>query len=151
MSEPSIGLIGIRLQQYAKTQGYTPRQASEALGEDPAFVARMVAGAHVNSDFIARMPQVFPHLNLRWLLTGQGTMQQHPPQPGGAAGPLEKMEKRLEALRNTDALKSEAAKARRLQEVLALGQAAARHYMLLQSQALDSLGAFQPTHHTHHD
>ena len=84
--------IGLRLQSFIDDLGETQRAVSKHLMVEQGYFNQIVKGhKKISSTIILRLAKRFTNLNLRWLLTGEGTMygletiyEQPPPElPAG--------------------------------------------------------------------
>jgi len=64
-----------RLAEIIKYYHLTHAAFAEKMGIQKSSVSHLLSGRNKpNFDFLARFPDVFPEINLIWLLTGQGEM-----------------------------------------------------------------------------
>ncbi len=64
-----------RLAQVINHYHLTHAAFAEKMGIQKSSVSHLLSGRNKpNFDFIARFPEVFPEINLQWLLTGKGNM-----------------------------------------------------------------------------
>ena len=89
-------LIGLRLQSFIDDLGETQRAVSKHLMVEQGYFNQIVKGhKKISSTIILRLAKRFTNLNLRWLLTGEGSMygletiyEQPPPElPAGDQPP----------------------------------------------------------------
>ena len=103
---------GIRLQQLIKALNLKQASFAQSLGMTQPNISRMVSGeSRISVEVLNRIIDTYKHINLHWLLTGQGAMfMEAPPEksrevqePSAAymakgKGWLEELEERVERL-----------------------------------------------------
>ena len=79
-------LIGLRLQSFIDDLGHTQSAVSKLLAVEQGYFNQIIKGhKKISSTIILRLAKRFTQLNLRWLLTGEGSMYgletiyEHPP------------------------------------------------------------------------
>ena len=98
-------LIGLRLQSFIDDLGETQRAVSKHLMVEQGYFNQIIKGhKKISSTIILRLAKRFTNLNLRWLLTGEGSMygletiyEQPPPElPAGDQPPDQVQEPGIE-------------------------------------------------------
>lgn len=69
-----------RLEKYLKVKKIVTRQFELACGMSNGYFAKQVkAKGSIGSDFLERVAEAYPDLNITWLITGKGPMIVKPP------------------------------------------------------------------------
>lgn len=64
-----------RLEQFMKAEKLTSAKFAEILSVQPSSISHLISGRNKpNFDFIAKLLLMFPQLNPRWVINGQGDM-----------------------------------------------------------------------------
>ncbi|MBD0849416.1 hypothetical protein [Maribacter arenosus] len=64
-----------RLMQFIKYAGLSARQFDLSIGASNGYILRMQKNnASIGSDVIENILKTYPHLNVNWLITGEGKM-----------------------------------------------------------------------------
>jgi len=64
-----------RINKFVLNEGISARQFDISIGAANGYTLRMIKNnASVGSDVIEKIIEVYPNLNLIWLITGKGTM-----------------------------------------------------------------------------
>jgi hypothetical protein len=70
-----------RINKYLELKGITPKAFEDAIGiSNGNFGKQLSRGTPINSDILAKIAEVYPELNLVWLITGKGYMTTNPPK-----------------------------------------------------------------------
>lgn len=70
----ALKLMHARLELFYREQGYHRSNFASAVGEQMGKLVRGLEGHSGSAEFLTRANELFPALNLRWLLTGKGNM-----------------------------------------------------------------------------
>lgn len=64
-----------RIQQIIDSQGITVRQFEKNIGSSEGTIRNAIKkNAEINSKWLKKIADLYPHLNLDWLITGNGEM-----------------------------------------------------------------------------
>ena len=64
-----------RLRFFIENEGLSVRQFESMIGSSDGKIAKFIASnSSLKSDTLTRIMEVFPHLSINWLLTGEGEM-----------------------------------------------------------------------------
>lgn len=68
-------IMNKRLEQFMKAEGLTSAKLAEILSVQPSSISHLLAGRNKpNFDFISNLLSMFPHLNIKWIINGDGDM-----------------------------------------------------------------------------
>lgn len=72
-----IGHIAERLRSYLAIKQVIPSHLAKSMGVHPMVVKRMLDGSRgYDAELVIVLGNIFPRLNLDWLLSGEGAMEQ---------------------------------------------------------------------------
>ncbi len=64
-----------RLRFFIENEGLSVRQFENLIGSSDGKIAKFIASnSSLKSDTLSKIMEIFPHLSITWLLTGEGDM-----------------------------------------------------------------------------